>query len=309
MENNTHHMPTAVLLMAYGSPEKIEDVAPYFTHIRGGVRPDEALIKEIEARYRRVGGKTPLREITERQAAALQALLDGRAGARQFKVYVGMKHWHPFIKDVLAEIKTEGIKNVIAIALAPHYSKMSIGGYEKLLNEAGEGLRIRLVEHWHANPHLIECIAVQVGESLVAGRAAGPTDAKTPHLVFTAHSVPTRIREWNDPYESQLLETARLVAARFPGHAWSFSFQSAGHTPEPWLGPDILETLTRLKGHTHDHVLVCSVGFVADNLEILFDLDVKAREEAARLGMRLERVPMRNIHPLFIEALYDIIME
>jgi len=302
MENKT--TPTAVLLMAYGSPETTADVAPYFTHIRGGVRPEEKLITEIEERYRRVGGKTPLYEITKRQAAGLQELLDERAGHGKFKVYVGMKHWHPFIKDVLAEIKKEGIKKVIAIALAPHYSKMSIGGYENFLAEAGDGLNIELVESWHTNPHLIAGIVAQIHAAL----AENMYGEKPPYLVFTAHSLPERIREWRDPYEAQLLETSRLIASHFSDYEWDFSFQSAGHTKEPWLGPDILDTLADLKKKGKDRILVTSIGFVADNLEILFDLDIEAQETAKQLGIALARTEMRNTHPLFMEALYDITM-
>jgi ferrochelatase len=297
---STPNSATAVLLMAYGSPETAADVAPYYTHIRGGQRPPEARIKELEARYAFVGGKTPLRAITNAQAAGLQRLLDEREGAGRFRVFVGMKHWHPFIKQTLDEIRQSGARDVIAIALAPHFSKMSIGGYEKALAEDGSGLDIRIVRSWHTNGTLIDCIVTQTKEALAN------SDGKRPHIVFTAHSLPERIREWNDPYEEQLLETCRLVAARLPGYDWSFSFQSAGHTADPWLGPDIADALADLKAKGTRDVLVCPIGFVADHLEILFDIDKEAKEAAERVGMRLARVESRNSHPLFIEALYDL---
>ncbi len=296
---STPNSATAVLLMAYGSPETAADVAPYYTHIRGGQRPPEERIKELEARYAFVGGKTPLRAITNAQAAGLQRLLDEREGAGRFRVFVGMKHWHPFIKQMLGEIRQSGIRDVIAIALAPHFSKMSIGGYEKALAEDGHGLNIRIVRSWHTNAPLIDCIVTQTKEALAKG-------SKRPHIVFTAHSLPERIREWSDPYEDQLLETCRLVSARLPGYDWSFSFQSAGHTADPWLGPDIAEALADLKAKGTHGVLVCPIGFVADHLEILFDIDKEAKEAAERLGMRLARVESRNSHPLFVEALYDL---
>jgi ferrochelatase len=297
---STPNSATAVLLMAYGSPETAADVAPYYTHIRGGQRPPEERIKELETRYAFVGGKTPLRAITNAQAAGLQRLLDEREGPGRFRVFVGMKHWHPFIKQMLGEIRQSGIRDVIAIALAPHFSKMSIGGYEKALAEDGHGLNIRIVRSWNTNGTLIDCIVTQTKEALAN------SDGKRPHIVFTAHSLPERIREWNDPYEEQLLETCRLVAARLPGYDWSFSFQSAGHTADPWLGPDIAEALADLKAKGTSDVLVCPIGFVADHLEILFDLDKEAKEAAERLRMRLARVESRNSHPLFLAALYDL---
>jgi ferrochelatase len=292
----------AVLLMAYGSPETKEDVAAYFTHIRGGVRPKEEHIANLKQRYEAVGGKTPLYSITKNQAHDLQKKLDERHGVSVYKVFIGMKHWHPFIKDVLAKIRKESITEVVAIALAPHYSKISIGGYQKALDEAGDGLNIKLVEHWHDNKHLLKCIEEQIEAALKK------KDFETrPHIVFTAHSLPVRIREWNDPYEKQLLETSRLVAEKFPEHEWSFSFQSEGHTGEPWLGPDILATLKELKAEGKENVLISSIGFVADHLEILFDLDIEVQEEARKLGMHVERTESRNTHPLFIEALSDLV--
>lgn len=297
---STPNKPTAVLLMAYGSPETIAEVAPYFTHIRGGIRPDEKLIADLEERYRKVGGKTPLVQITKDQAAQLQKFLDQKHGPGRYKVFVGMKHWHPYIKDVLAEIAAQGITEVKALALAPHYSKMSIGGYKKYIDEAGAPLSIKFIESWHTNEHLLALLTDQLREALQKFETQ-------PHVVFTAHSLPVRIREWNDPYEAQLLETAKLIAANFSGLEWSFSFQSAGHTHEPWLGPDILEYLETLAAKGHKNILVCSIGFVADNLEIIYDLDIEAQDKAKQLGVRLERTAMRNTHPKFIEALASLI--
>jgi ferrochelatase len=299
---STQNSAQTVLLMAYGSPETAADVGAYYTHIRGGARPSEHLIKALEERYALVGGKTPLGAITNEQASALQGLLDARKGAGRFKVFVGMKHWHPSIKDALDEIRKTGAEDVIAIALAPHFSRMSIGGYEKALAEAGGGLAIHLIRNWHTNGHLIDCIVTQIKDALAAG---DPGDR--PHLVFTAHSLPERIRQWNDPYEEQLLETCRLVAASLPGLEWSFSFQSAGHTSEPWLGPDISEALADLKERGKKNILICPIGFVADNLEILVDLDSEAKQIAQQLGMQMRRADSRNTHPLFIEALYDLV--
>jgi len=305
MSTGNNSKKVAVLLMAYGSPETVADVAAYYTHIRNGVRPAAHLIKKLEARYTLVGGRTPLGTITNEQAADLQRLIDARHGTGWIKVYVGMKHWHPFIKDALEEIKGTGTEeDVIAIALAPHFSRMSIGGYEKALTEGGHGLHIHLVKSWHTNEHLIDCIAAQIKDAVAIGDLSFH-----PHLVFTAHSLPERIRQWNDPYEEQLLETCRLVAARLPNYDWSFSFQSAGHTPEPWLGPDISEALADLKEEGKNNILICPIGFVADNLEILFDLDKEAQQVARELEIQIRRTDSRNTHPLFIEALYDLVTQ
>jgi ferrochelatase len=253
---STPSNPKAVLLMAYGSPETVEEVGAYYTHIRGGVRPSEELITEVEDRYRLLGGKTPLVEITRQQAAALQKMLNERTGVGTHAVYVGMKHWHPYIKDILAEISIQHpSEEVIALALAPHYSKISIGGYQKALEEAKQDLTITMIESWHTNPHLITCIREQLQDAL-------DKNPIRPHIVFSAHSLPQRIREWNDPYESQLLETSGLVAEHFPDHEWTFSFQSAGHTADPWLGPDILDHLVDLKNQGKDNILICPVGLV-----------------------------------------------
>ncbi len=297
MENSP--VPVAVLLMAYGSPENMGEVAPYYTQIRHGVRPPEHLIKDLEDRYRKVGGRTPLSEITRAQASALQELLDKEQGAGKFKVFTGMKHWHPFIKDVAAEIQGEGTTKTVAIALAPHYSKISIGGYEKALQEAGFGDAVHLVESWHTNEHLIECIAEQLKAEF-----AKRGDEQV-HVLFSAHSLPERILTWNDPYQKQLTETCELVARKIPGIEWSFSFQSAGNTGEPWLGPDINDTLLSLKEQGKKNIVVCPIGFVSDNLEIVYDLDIESQAVAREHGIHLSRTQMRNTHPLFIQALCD----
>jgi ferrochelatase len=297
---------TAVLLMAYGSPENLDEVAQYYTHIRGGVRPDEALITSLEDRYRAVGGKTPLHEVTRAQAAALQKMFDEKH-PDQFKVFIGMKHWHPFIKDTLEEIRADEITDIIAIALAPHYSQISIGGYKKILDELKkENETIHLIESWHTNTYLISCIVEQIQEKI--------KDFETiPYILFTAHSLPERIRTWNDPYESQLLETAELIAKEikqnFPNLKWGFSFQSAGMMGGPWIGPDINENLITLKSKDETNILVCPIGFVSDNLEIVYDLDIESKKIGEENKINLKRTDMRNTHPLFIQALYEEILK
>jgi len=275
---------TAVVLMAYGSPSRPEDIPAYFEDIRGGrpVRPEA--VAELVERYRRIGGSSPLNEITERQRAALENDL----GA---PVYVGMKHWTPRIAEAVERALDAGAERIVGLVLAPHYSNISIGGYRDRLAEAiGDRAELVMIETWHDHPPFLD---------LLADRIRG-TDA---HVVFTAHSLPAHILAEGDPYRDQLLETSRLVAERAGIENWSFAFQSASPTGEPWLGPDILEELERLHEEGVRKVLVAPVGFVSDHLEILWDIDVEAREKAAELGLELDRIESLNDSPEFARAL------
>jgi ferrochelatase len=283
-------MRDAVVLMAYGSPDRIEDVPAYYADIRGGrpVRPE--LLADLTERYRRLGIEeaNPLNEITERTRAALEAELG-------IPVHTGMKHWRPRIADAADAAIADGARRLAGLVLAPHYSRLSIGGYRQQLEDAVAGrAELAFVESWHAEPGFVE---------LLAGRVRG-TDA---HVVFTAHSLPARILEEGDPYQEQLLETSRLVAEAAGLARWSFSYQSESATGEPWLGPDVLDHLTALRGEGTTDVLLCPVGFVADHLEIRWDLDVEARERAAELGLRLDRIGMPNDDPAFVRVLAGIV--
>jgi ferrochelatase len=279
---------TAVVLMAYGSPSRREDIPAYFEDIRGGrpVRPEA--IAELTERYRRIGGSSPLNEITELQRAALERDL----GA---PVYVGMKHWTPRIAEAVEQAVSGGAQRIVGLVLAPHYSAISIGGYRERLESALDGrAELVMIESWHDHPPFID---------LVADRVRG-TDA---HVVFTAHSLPARILEEGDPYKEQLLETSRLVAEQAGVDSWSFAFQSASPTGEPWLGPDILEELDRLHAEGVTKILVAPVGFVSDHLEILWDIDVEASEKAAELGLELDRIDSLNDAPEFARALARLV--
>ena len=281
-------MKTAVLLMAYGSPERPEDIPAYFEGIRGGRPVRDEAIAELAERYRRIGGRSPLNEITEAQRAALER-------EACLPVYVGMKHWHPLIPEAAAQMAADGVERAIGLVLAPHYSGISIGGYrERLEQTLWDSAELVFISSWHDHEPFLDVLAERVRG----------TDA---HVVFTAHSLPARILEQGDPYRDQLLETARLVADRAEVDSWSFAFQSASPTGEPWLGPDILAELEDLHGRGAAKVLVAPVGFVSDHLEILWDLDVEAREKAAELGLELERIESLNDDPLFIRALADLV--
>jgi protoporphyrin/coproporphyrin ferrochelatase len=278
---------TAVVLMAYGSPGRIEDIRPYLADIREGRPVSDEAVAELTERYLRIGGRSPLDEITERQRAALERELG-------MPVHVGMKHWRPRIAEAVEASLAGGAERVVGVVLAPHYSALSIAGYRERLEAALDGRsELRFVESWHDHEPFI---------AVLADRVRG-TDA---HVVFTAHSLPERVLAMGDPYRDQLLETSRLVAERAGIARWSFAFQSESETGEPWLGPDILKELDALHEQGVRDVLVCPIGFVSDHLEILWDLDVDARERADELGLRLDRIESLNDDPAFIRALAEL---
>jgi protoporphyrin/coproporphyrin ferrochelatase len=274
--------------MAYGSPERIEDIRAYLEDIREGRPVSDAAVEELTERYRRIGGRSPLDEVTERQRAALERELG-------LSVYVGMKHWRPRIADAVGAAIEGGATQIVGVVLAPHYSALSIAGYRERLEAAlGGRAELRFVESWHDHEPYLD---------VLADRVRG-TDA---HVVFTAHSLPERILALGDPYRDQLLETSRLIAERAGLDRWSFAFQSESATGEPWLGPDILDELDSLQARGVRKVLVAPVGFVSDHLEILWDLDVEARGRAAELGLELDRIESLNDDPAFIDALAALV--
>jgi ferrochelatase len=281
---------TAVILMAYGSPERVADVPAYYSDIRGGrpIAPEH--LDDLVSRYRSLGieDSNPLNAITEATRASLQQELG-------LPVYTGMKHWTPHIADAVEAAVEGGAQQLVGLVLAPHYSRLSIAGYRDQLEAAlGDRAELVFIESWHDDDGFI---------SFLADRVQG-TNA---HVVFTAHSLPERIIGEGDPYKDQLLETAQLVADRAGVDDWSFSFQSESPTGEPWLGPDILDHLDALKEQGVQKVLVCPVGFVSDHLEIRWDIDNEAQDKARELGLELERIEMPNDDPRFVRTLGDIV--
>jgi ferrochelatase len=277
-----------VVLMAYGSPERLEDVPAYYADIRGGrpIKPEN--LEDLVQRYRALGieDESPLNAITEETRAALERELEGTP------VFTGMKHWTPRIAEAADRAVASGAQTVVGLVLAPHFSELSIAGYREQLEAALAGrAELVFVDSWHDEPGFVE---------LLADRVRG-TDA---HVVFTAHSLPARAAA---VYEEQLLETSRLVAERAGLEDWTFSFQSESPTGEPWLGPDILDHLEDLKARGVRKVLVCPIGFVADHLEIRWDLDHEAVEKARELGLELDRIEMPNADPRFIEVLAGLV--
>jgi protoporphyrin/coproporphyrin ferrochelatase len=281
----------AVVLMAYGSPERLADVPAYYADIRGGrpIRPE--LLEDLVERYRRLGIEdgSPLNAITEETRAALESELVDTP------VFTGMKHWAPRIADAAERAVAAAADAVVGLVLAPHYSSLSIAGYRQQLDEALAGrAELLFIESWHDEPGFVD---------LLADRVRG-TEA---HVVFTAHSLPARILESGDPYRDQLLRTSALVAEHAGLSDWTFSFQSESQTGEPWLGPDILDHLDELRAEGVTDVLVCPVGFVADHLEIRWDLDHEAADRARELGLRFARIEMPNADPAFVRVLAGLV--
>jgi ferrochelatase len=300
-------VPTlGILLMAHGSPDRLEDVPAFLQHIRGGRPTPQTLVEEIREHYRLIGGRSPLLDLTRAQAAALEERLN-RDG-RRFRVYVGMRNWHPFIKDAVQQMVGDGLQDVIALSLAPQYSHLSVGAYQQALARAqaelGVSLNVRFVESWHRHPLLLEAFAERVQDALGQLRA----DARDPvSVIFTAHSLPERVRLEGDPYSDEVERTAQGVAAVLGLTGWTFAYQSHGATPEPWLGPSLGEVFERCAAHGQRQVLVVPIGFVCDHMEILYDLDIVARRLAAEKGLSLTRTVSLNTSPRFIEALADVV--
>jgi ferrochelatase len=295
-------MKSAVVLMAYGSPERLADVPAYYSDIRGGrpIRPE--LVDDLVARYRALGiddgdGPSPLNAITEETRTALEAALG-------IPVLTGMRHWEPRIAAAVDAALAVGRAPLLGLVLAPHWSSLSIAKYERLFDDAVAGrAETSFVRAWGDEPGFVELLTQRV-QRLRA--APGEHEA---HVVFTAHSLPARILDEGDTYRDALLETARLIAERAAIREWSFAFQSESPTGEPWLGPDILDHLSDLSAQGVSDVLVCPVGFVSDHLEIRWDIDVEAAEKARTLGMTVTRIEMPNDEPAFIATLAHIVRQ
>jgi protoporphyrin/coproporphyrin ferrochelatase len=298
---------TAVLLMAYGSPNRLEDVEPYFTDIRGGRTPSREAVEELASRYRRVGVPTPLLAVSMELGRELERLLNLNPPDDEiYTVHLGMKHWTPRIAAAVEEVVESGADRMIAVVLAPHYSKISTEGYRGKVEAALASAPVSLdfVESWHELDGYLDAVAEDVQK--VRAEFAHPEDVVA---VFTAHSLPARILNEGDPYQDQLLRTSELVARRAGIEQWRFSYQSQSHTGEPWLGPDLVDTVEDLAAQGHRAILVASVGFIADHLEIFYDIDIEAKERADGLGIELRRTPMLNADPRLARALHALVAQ
>lgn len=294
-------IPKAILFLAYGTPENANDIKAYYTDIRRGNPPEAAQLKELQDRYAMIGGKTPLLQITREQAK----LLEQRLG---IKTYVGMKHWHPYIHETIKQIDNENISQIIAIAMTPHYSSMSIGDYrnrlQKAIDKVNPAMRFQMKERWGDNSIFIDSIC----QRIEATRKKFPVPSYDEiEVIFTAHSLPIKILESGDPYQKELIQTSNLAAKELRLPRWRQAFQSAGRTRDTWLGPDILQELQKLASEGSKQVLIAPIGFTTDNLEILYDLDIQAATKARELEIIFKRIDCANTTPRFIDALEDII--
>ncbi len=293
-------MNDAVLLLAYGGPDSLADIPAYLADVRGGRPTPPGLLAEITHRYASIGGRSPLLAITRRVA-------DKLAAAVGLPVYVGMRHWRPFIRETAAQMAADGVRRCVAICMAPHASRLSTGAYRARLDEAlaavGHGMTADFVESWHTVPAYLDGIAANVRATL--HRFADPAAVK---VIFTAHSLPASILAEGDPYDRQLDETAHLVAARLglPADRWMRCYQSAAQTGAPWLGPQVEEVVPQLAAAGERNLVIAPIGFIADHVEILYDLDIGLQAIAARCGARVERTPMLNDSPYLIAALAEI---
>lgn len=294
---------TVILLLSYGTPERIDDIPAYILDIRGGRETPPALIEEIRDRYRQIGGQSPLTDINRSIAAKL-------AHATGIPVHVGMRHWHPYISEVVARIARAGARRIVGLCMAPHYSRLSIGAYRQKLDEAvretGVNLSIDFIESWHTQPTFINALADNITSTLRRFDERVRHDVR---IVMTAHSLPEFILDQGDPYQKQLHETAELLADRLgiDSSRWDFCFQSAGRTETPWLGPPIEEFIPTLAARGVQNILIAPIGFIADHVEILYDLDIGVQQIARACGVRAERTPMLNDSPALIATLRSLV--
>ncbi len=317
-----------MLVMAYGGPNSLEEVEPYLMDVRG-FRPTAArIVDEVRERYRTIGGRSPILERTRAQAGALERALnrgggscgggggggggggdDGGGGNERrgrFRTFVGMRHWHPYITAALAEMEAAGISRAVGIVMAPHYSRMSIGAYFEKVQQAGSRVSVAPIERWHLLPGYLDALEERVRSALARFTAS---DRDGVMVVFTAHSLPERIREWDDPYPRELSETVDALVQRLGSQPHELAYQSAAMTPEPWLGPDAGDVIARLAGQGKRDFLIAPIGFTTEHVEILYDIDHELMRRAAGLGVRLERIEMLNTSPRMIEGLAGLVGE
>lgn len=298
-----------VLVMSYGTPESLDQVEAYYTHIRRGNPPTPEQLKALTDRYEAiVGGFFPLRKNTDKQVAALQETLDASSSQHKtrYVCYQGLKHAQPFIEDGVQAMVNDGITEAVGVVLAPHYSVMSVGSYIKRAQEkaAELGVKMSFVNSYHDHPLLIEALTERMNEAM--GKFEGMERADI-RVLFSAHSLPEKILEMGDPYPDQLLETSKLIAEQAGVPNWQFAWQSAGQTAVPWLGPDILQVIEDLHNEGIAHVLISPIGFVSDHLEVLYDVDIECKQLANSLGMKLERTAMLNTDPRYMRLLADVV--
>ncbi|ALX48687.1 ferrochelatase [Lentibacillus amyloliquefaciens] len=298
-----------LLVMAYGTPYKEEDIEPYYTDIRHGRKPSEEALQDLKDRYKAIGGISPLARITEEQTNALEEKLNVMQDEVEFKAYIGLKHIHPFIEDAVEQMANDGIDEAVSIVLAPHYSTFSVKSYNQRANDTADkyGISIESVESWYNEPGFIQYWADAI--SAVYDEMSEDEREKAV-LVVSAHSLPKKILKDGDPYPDQLKETASLISEKTGVQNYAIGWQSEGNTPDPWLGPDVQDLTRELYEEEGFRSFVYApVGFIADHLEVLYDNDYECKVVCDELGANYHRPEMPNAHPQFIATLAEVVMK
>ncbi|WKB35118.1 ferrochelatase [Terrilactibacillus sp. S3-3] len=300
-----------LLLMAYGTPYKAEDIEPYYTNIRHGRRPSDAQLADLTRRYQAIGGSSPLAKITREQAGALDRVLNERQDEIEFNVYLGLKYIHPFIEDAVKAMHDDGIEEAISLVLAPHYSKFSVKSYnDRAISKADElGYpKISAIESWYREPQFIQFWSDQLQK--VYSNIPENEHDETLVVFFSAHSLPEKILKNGDPYPEQVRETMEAIAERARVRHYVQAWQSAGKTPDPWLGPDVLDVTRELYRKEHyKHFVFCPIGFIAEHLEVLYDNDKECKAVVEELGAHYHRPDMPNSDPAFIDCLASAVLK
>ena len=297
-----------VVLMSFGTAASVEEVPEFLTRIRGAPVSDE-IVAEMQRRYRRIGG-SPLTRITRDQAAALESRLNANGLGSSYRVAVGMRHAEPYVARAFQELAAEGVQRVVAVILSPQHSPILMGGYHQAVADAKRalppGTPVQVAQPWHLLPSYVEALAQRVREAL---KAAPDHERDQLPILMTAHSMPKSVVEKEPEYIGMLTDTAAAVArqAGLADHRWRLAYQSAGHAPVEWLTPDIKDLFPGLRTAGHRWVLIVPVQFLADHLELLYDIDVAAKEQAAEAGLELYRTEAFNTMPAFIEVLADVV--
>ncbi|HEX6593614.1 MAG TPA: ferrochelatase [Bacillota bacterium] len=298
-----------LLVMAYGTPYKEEDIERYYTHIRHGRKPSVEALQDLTERYRAIGGISPLAQITEDQAQSLETKLNDIQDEYEFKMYIGLKHIEPFIEDAVEQMASDGITEAVSIVLAPHYSTFSVKSYNGRAQEEAEkyGIKLTSVESWYDAPGFIQYWADEIKATY---EKMTEEERGKAVLIISAHSLPEKILQDGDPYTKQLAETAKLISEKTGITDYEIGWQSEGNTPDPWIGPDVQDLTKDLyeqKGYTT--FVYAPVGFVSDHLEVLYDNDYECKVVCDEIGANYYRPNMPNTHPLFIETLADVVLE
>ena len=299
----------AVLVMAYGGPDKLEDVDPYLRDVRNYRETPDHLIEEVRDRYELIGGRSPILERTQAQAAELEKQLAQYPG--QYRVFVGMRHWKPFLDEAVAEIQKAGLSRTIGLVMAPHYSRMSVQAYydrlQQAVQEAEAELQVMGIETWNLAPGYLACLEQRIEAAL---DQYPENDRSKINLIFTAHSLPERILSWQDRYPEELKATYETLRARFPAQDSYFAYQSAAMTPEPWLGPDAGDLMEELmQAGRAEAFIVIPIGFVSEHVEILYDIDIDFKQRIENLGGQLTRIQMPGSDPLMMGSLAGLVQQ